>query len=143
MIGLEHPGILVSDLERSIKFYEKIGFKILRKTNRPHAMMYLGDAILEIMPGLDPEQSYPFHLAFYTDNIEKEVKRLHKLGIETSETMTFKGEALVKLLDGVVEYADPNPNNPKLSGCMQPSENWKRAAFKDPDGIHLELWQRN
>ncbi|HHL41663.1 MAG TPA: VOC family protein, partial [Candidatus Bathyarchaeota archaeon] len=49
MIGLEHPGILVSDLERSIKFYEKIGFKILRKTNRPHAMMYLGDAILEIM----------------------------------------------------------------------------------------------
>lgn len=143
MIGLEHPGILVSDLERSIEFYEKIGLKILRKTNRPHAMMYLGDAILEIMPGLDPEQSYPFHLAFYTDNIEKEVRRLHKLGIETSEIMTFTGETLENLIDGVVEYAKTVPDDPKLSGCMKPSENWKRVAFKDPDGIHLELWQRN
>ncbi|MCW4011644.1 MAG: VOC family protein [Candidatus Bathyarchaeota archaeon] len=143
MIGLEHPGILVSDLEKSIKFYEKIGFKILRKTSRPHAMMYLGDAILEIMPGLQPEQSYPFHLALYTDDIEGEVKRLHLLGIETSDIMTFKGETLEKLLDGVVECADPVPENPKLSGCMKPSERWKRVAFKDPDGIHIELWQRN
>jgi lactoylglutathione lyase len=143
MIGLEHPGILITDLERSIEFYEKIGFKILRKTNRPHAMMYLGDAILEIMPGLNPEQSYPFHLAFYTDNIEEETKRLQALGIETSGIMTFTGEVLENLLNGVFEYADPIQDNPKLSGCMKPSENWKRIAFKDPDGIHLELWQRN
>lgn len=143
MIGLEHPGILVTDLENSIEFYKKIGFKVLRKTNRPHTMMYLEDAILEIMPGLQPEQFYPFHLAFYTDNIENEVERLNKLGIETSEIMTFKGETLEKLLDGVVEYAEPVPENPKLTGCMKPSENWKRVAFKDPDGIHLELWQRN
>ncbi len=143
MIGLEHPGFLVTDLERSIKFYEKIGFKVLRKTSRPHAMMCLGDSIIELTQGLEKSENYPFHLAFYTDNIEKEVKRLRAEGIEIGDIMTFTGETLEGLLAGVVEYADPVPVNPKLFGCMQPSGNWKRVAFKDPDGIHLEMWQRS
>jgi catechol 2,3-dioxygenase-like lactoylglutathione lyase family enzyme len=143
MIGLEHPGILVSDLEKSIAFYEKIGFKVLRKTSRPHVMMYLGDNILEMTPGLKKDESYPFHLAFYTDKIEEEVARLREEGIEIGEIMSFTGETLQGLLSGVVEYADPEPSNPKLAVCMKPSEKWKRVAFKDPDGIHLELWQRS
>ena len=142
MIGLEHPGFLVTDLERSIEFYEKIGFKVLRKTSRPHAMMCLGDSIIELTPGLEKSEHYPFHLAFYTDNMEEEVKRLRAEGIETGEIMKFTGETLEGLIAGVVEYADPEPENPKLYGCMKPSGHWKRVAFKDPDGIHLEMWQR-
>ncbi len=44
---------------------------------------------------------------------------------------------------GVVELADPIPEGPKLLGCMTPTEKWKRVSFKDPDGISIELWQRN
>lgn len=142
MIGLEHPGFLVSDLDRSIGFYEKIGFRVLRKTNRPHVMMYLGDDVIELTPGLERAQSYPFHLAFYTDNIEGEVERLRGEGIETGEIMRFTGESLEELIHGVVEYADPVPEDPNLVGCMNPSDRWRRVAFRDPDGIHLEMWQR-
>ena len=143
MIGFEHPGFQVSDLERSIEFYEKIGFKVLRKTSTPHAMMYLGDSIIEItQASLDPNQPYSFHLALHTDNMKEDVEMLRENGIEISEIQTFTGEMLQKVLNGVVEYADPKPISPKLYGCMQPSEKWKRVAFKDPDGIHIEMWQR-
>ena len=144
MIGIEHPGIKVHDLERSIEFYKKIGFRVLRKTSNPHVMMYLGDDILEITPGLDDStESFPFHLSLHTDDIEEEVAYLQKQGIEIGEIMTFSGKTLENLVAGVVEQADPVPENPKLLGCMTPSENWKRVAFKDPDGISIELWQRN
>lgn len=143
MIGIEHPGILVSDLERSIEFYEKLGFRVLRKTSRPHVMMYLGGDIIEITPGLKQTQAFPFHLSLHTDNMEKEVARLRTLGIEIGEIMSFIGKTLEDLLEGVVEYADPVPDDPKLLGCMKPSEKWKRVSFKDPDGISIELWQRN
>ena len=144
MIGIEHPGFLVRDLERSIEFYKKLGFKVLRKTDRPHVMMYLGDDILEITPGLDESPSkFSFHLSLHTDDMEKEAARLRSLGIRTGEIMTFSGKALHDLLIGVVEYAEESPENPKLLGCMTPSENWKRISFKDPDGISIEVWQRN
>ena len=149
MIGIEHPAIYVTDLEISIDFYQKLGFKILRKTNRPHAMMYLGNDIIEIMPRLDELKNqgfsppFPYHLALHTDNIEEDVARLQEEGIETGEIVTFSDTRLENLLAGVVEYAEPNPDNPKLFGCMKPSENWRRVAIKDPDGIDIEIWQRN
>ena len=145
MNGIEHPGILVSDLERSIGFYQKLGFKILRKTSRHHVMMYLGNDILEITPGLDDvakktHSSFSFHLSLHTDNIEEDVTHLRELGIEIGEIMRFSGKVLEALIDAVVEYAEPVPDDSKLLGCMKPSENWKRVAFKDPDGISIELW---
>lgn len=144
MLGLEHPGFKVSDLERSIEFYEKIGFKVLRKTTTPHAMMYLGTDILEITQGLkDKDTPFRFHLALHTDDIEGEVARLRGEGIEIGEIMRFTGKVLDKTLSGVVQYADPVPDDRKLTGCMQPSENWKRVAFKDPEGVSIEIWQRN
>jgi catechol 2,3-dioxygenase-like lactoylglutathione lyase family enzyme len=143
MLGIEHPGILVSDLEGSIEFYKKIGFKVLRKTSRSHVMMYLGNDILEITPGLKESTPFPFHLSLHTDNIEEDVARLQKLGIEIDDVMTFSGKMLDDLFTGVVEYAELIPDNPKLLGCMTPSEKWKRVLFKDPDGISIELWQRN
>ena len=144
MIGIEHPGIKVRDLERSIKFYKKIGFKVLRKTSNPHVMMYLGNDILEITPGLDDSNtSFPFHLSLHTAEIEEEVTRLRSLGIEIGSIMTFSGKMLEDTVAGVVEQADPVPDNPKLLGCMTPTEKWKRVSFKDPDGISIELWQRN
>ncbi len=53
MLGIEHPAIYVSDLERSIEFYEKLGFKILRKAEGIRALLFLGNDIIEIIPSLD------------------------------------------------------------------------------------------
>ena len=148
MLGLEHPGIYVSDLEQSIEFYKKLGFKILRKTNRPHVMMHLGTDIIEIIPDLDKIQKdgfsppIPFHLGFYTDDIEEVVANLRKQGIEVGEIVSYSDSALENALAGIVEYADPVPEDPKLFGCMKPSDKWRRVAFKDPDGINIEIWQR-
>jgi len=148
MLGIEHPAIYVSNLEQSIEFYMKLGFNILRKTKRPHAMMYLGNDIIEIIPGLDKMKEdgfsppYPFHLGFYTDDIEKDVAELRRKGIEVGDITSFSGSSLDSALAGIVEYADPYPEDSKLFGCMKPSDKWRRVGFKDPDGINIEIWQR-
>ena len=60
MKGIEHTKISVSDLDRSIEFYKKLGFKNLRKTTRPNVMMHLGNDIIEIIPGLDEDKANGF-----------------------------------------------------------------------------------
>ena len=152
MRGVEHVCISVSDLERSIEFYTKLGFKILRRTTRPHAIMYLGRDILEIMPRLEEDKRngfsppFPYHLAFYTDDLEEDVSRLNDYGIETSPVFTMSRSEMESSNLRITEYADPEPSDPKLLGCMIPSEDeekpWRAVRFKDPDGITLEIWQR-
>jgi len=152
MKGIEHIAIYVSDLERSIDFYTKFGLKILRKTAMPHAMMYLGNDILEIIPRLAEEKKegfsppFPYHIAFYTDDIEEDIKRLRELGIEIGPVTTTSRSQLAGSHARILKHAEPEPDDPKLLGCMIPSENenrpWRRVRFKDPDGIILEIWQR-
>lgn len=152
MKGIEHTCIFVSDLERSIEFYKKLGFKILRKTSWPHAMMYMGNDILEIIPQLEQYKKegfsppYPYHLAFYTDDIEEDVRKLNEQGIETSPISTMSRSQFDSSEVQMVEQAEPEPSDPKLYGCMIPSEDegqpWKSVKFNDPDGIPLEIRQR-
>ena len=47
-----------------------------------------------------------------------------------------------KFLTETTEYAEQAPEDPKLVGCMTPSEKWKGVRLNDPDGIVLEIWQR-
>lgn len=152
MKGIEHAAIYVSDLERSIDFYTKLGFKILRKTTLPHAMLYFQDDILEIIPRLEENKKegfsppFPYHLAFYTDDIEEDGRRLREQGIEIAPIIMTSRSQLQSSRARIIEHVKPDPDNPKLLGCMIPSENddqpWKRVMFKDPDGISLEIWQR-
>ena len=81
MNKIEHTGFTVTDLETSIKFYKKLGFKTLRKTTIPHAMLYLNDTIIEITQGTKPQG---FHIALTTPDIETYVAELKKQGIETT-----------------------------------------------------------
>src|SRR5205807_1706807 len=47
---LEHVAIAVSDLDRSIGFYETLGFRLLRRT-RTNAFLYLEDNLIELIHG--------------------------------------------------------------------------------------------
>ena len=143
----DHVGIMVSDVEKSIDFYSRVfGMQILRKTSRPHAVMYLGEDILEIIPDKEVSQKTPkpiYHLAFYTDMpLEEEVKRLNAMGIETSPILTTTIEEA-----RIVQTPETPPKSEKLQGAMKPGTKdprkpWKRINFCDPDGILLELLER-
>ena len=156
MLGIEHPAIYVSDLEKSIEFYKKLGFKILRKTASPHAMMYQPSTndIIEIIPRLEENRKdgftppFPYHIGFYTDDLDGWIKRLNAEGIQTTPVNISTRTTLANGRSRIVEHPPEIEvaNDLKLLGCMIPSEDetrpWKSMRIQDPDGITLEFWQR-
>lgn len=119
---IHHVAIIVSDYEKSKKFYtELLGFEIIRENDRPQRHdvkldLKLGDCELEIF-GISnsPKRcSYPEacglrHLAFRVKDIEDAVKALKENGIEAEPIRVdeFTGK--------------------------------KMTFFHDPDGLPLEL----
>jgi glyoxylase I family protein len=93
--GLDHIAIIVSS-EKSIRFYRKLGFTELYRTEREHdtvVLMLLSgtDIILEVFidPNhpermSDPEAKGLRHFALKVDSIEKTIE---ELGIESSKIM--------------------------------------------------------
>jgi catechol 2,3-dioxygenase-like lactoylglutathione lyase family enzyme len=112
MLGIEHPAIYVSDLEKSIEFYKKLGFKILRKTASPHAMMYQPSSndIIEIIPRLEQNKKdgfkppFPYHIGFYTDDLDGWIKRLNAEGIKTTPVNVSTRTTLANGRSRIVEH---------------------------------------
>jgi glyoxylase I family protein len=149
---LEHVGITVSDLERSIAFYtEVLGFRLLRKTTT-NAYLHLDDQLLELTqcrsstessapegPPECDEQLYHAvgitHLGFRVENMDEAVNKIEKLG----------GKLITPPYDfePQIEYA-VEPGDDKLRRAAKPvgRTNWRIALFSDPDGILLELLER-
>jgi lactoylglutathione lyase len=90
---IEHLGIMVNKLERSIAFYEEvIGLKlvsILTHTNEALKLAFLSfpdtpQTEIELIEGYNdalPEEGKVHHLAFTVDDIEGEFERIKSLGI--------------------------------------------------------------
>ena len=106
---IHHIAIIVSDYEKSKKFYtEQLGFQILRENYREDRGDYKldlkqGDCELEIFSGKGhPERpSYPEacglrHLAFHVEDIGETIKELNEAGIETEDIRrdTFTGKKM-------------------------------------------------
>ena len=119
---IHHVAIIVSDYEKSKKFYvEQLGLPIIRENYRKERNDYkldlkVGDIELEIFvmekaPDrvTEPEACGLRHLAFKVENIEKTVKSLNLKGIQTEKIR----------LD---EYTKK-----------------RMTFFRDPDGLPIEL----
>ncbi|MCZ8523529.1 MULTISPECIES: VOC family protein [Paenibacillus] len=120
---LEHIGIMVSDMDASIRFYtEVLGLRLARREqieNGPELgfLSFPGSEQVEIelvgrgTDGMSPS-GIVNHLAFTVSDIEQELERLRGLGIRLQD------EQPKVILNGV-----------------------KIAFFEGPDGERLELFQ--
>jgi len=150
---IEHIGLTVSNLERSMEFYTKVfGFKLLRKTTT-NAYLFLGSDLLELMQSREPhEVKKPknaeewdnkmwtqiglTHIGFRVDDLDKAVEKLEMLGCKlVVPPFKFKPE---------IEYV-ANLTEDKLRRAAQPPKTkswWRIACVSDPDGTILELLER-
>lgn len=120
---IHHIAIIVSDYEKSRDFYvNKLGFSVIRENYRPDRGDWKLDLRINDTTELEifgvsnppkrvtrPKAAGLRHLAFYTEDIEKDVKELKEKGIfvEPIRLDEFTGK--------------------------------KMTFFADPDGLPLEL----
>ncbi len=121
MLGIQHHvAITCSNYQRSLEFYEKLGFTVLRRTWREAHHDYLtmlrcGEITLELFEDSHaPQQPNRSqlglqHLAFRVENVEETAAQLNGMGIETEPI-----------------------REDKINGG-------RLTFFRDPDGLPLEL----
>jgi len=116
---IDHVAIHVSDLNRSVGFYERhFGFTdYFRQTasgGLQIAYLRLGDTVLELTHHSDGEMK-GFHFCLETDNFDATVDQLQKDG--------------VKLIRAPHDTAAREPRE----------KGWRRVVFAGPDGEQIEL----
>ena len=148
IIGQEHTGLCVSNLDKSIAFYRDVlGLTMIKreepKATRARKLGVPGAVIqiavfeygennqyqLELIEYLEPKAPNAYgepvnsigqtHIAFKVDDLEKEIARISALG---------------------VEFVGGNDCEVNAEG---PLKGWKWIYFKDPDGTNLELIEGN
>ncbi len=81
--GLHHFGFRVESLEESIKFYEKIGYSVMKRFGGSSrgfqaVMMKKGKSHVELFTFVDPNselsKKISRHFAFSSDNLEEDIK---------------------------------------------------------------------
>ena len=116
---IDHVAIHVSDLRRSIDFYEKhFGFKHYfqhaASGGLQIAYLKLGDTVLELTHHSEGEMR-GFHFCLETDNFDQTITKLQN--------------------DGVTLLRAPHD-----TAAREPRESgWRRVVFAGPDGEQIEL----
>lgn len=116
---IDHVAIHVSDLDRSVKFYEQhFGFKHYFQhaagSGLQIAYLKLADTVLELTHHFDGPMT-GFHFCLETDNFDETVAKLQQEGVK-----------LVRA--------------PHDTAAREPRENgWRRVVFAGPDGEQIEL----
>jgi catechol 2,3-dioxygenase-like lactoylglutathione lyase family enzyme len=89
------PFILVADVERSIGFYEALGFRVIKRYG-PHGRLEFAGleatsaakvmlARVDEVPEWDPDAEFPGHLCLYTADIDALRERLLAAGLDADE----------------------------------------------------------
>jgi len=116
---IDHVALHVSDLERSIDFYEThFGFKHYFQHAAGGGMqiayLKLGDTVLELTHKSDGSMT-GFHFCLETDSFDDTVADLQKRGVEMVRA-------------------------PHDTAAREPREKgWRRVVFRGPDGEQIEL----
>ncbi|MGH7810906.1 MAG: VOC family protein [Candidatus Binatia bacterium] len=116
---IDHVAVHVSDLDRSVKFYERhFGFKHYFQhaagSGLQIAYLKLGDTVLELTQHTDGAMA-GFHFCLETDSFDDTVAKLQRDGVQ-----------LVRA--------------PHDTAAREPRENgWRRVVFAGPDGEQIEL----
>jgi lactoylglutathione lyase len=116
---IDHVAVHVSDLDRSVKFYERhFGFKHYFQQTAGSglqiAYLKLGDTVLELTHHTDGAMA-GFHFCLETDSFDDTVAKLQRDGVQ-----------LVRA--------------PHDTAAREPRENgWRRVVFAGPDGEQIEL----
>ena len=116
---IDHVALHVSDLKRSIDFYEQhFGFKHYFQHGAGGgieiAYLKLGDTVLELTHRSDGAMS-GFHFCLETDSFDDTVADLQKHGVEMVRA-------------------------PHETAAREPREKgWRRVVFRGPDGEQIEL----
>lgn len=116
---IDHVALHVSDLERSIAFYEKhFGFKKYFQHAATGGMqiayLKLGDTVLELTHRSDGSMA-GFHFCLETDEFDQAVAELQK--------------------DGVAMVRAPHDTAAREAR----ERGWRRVVFRGPDGEQIEL----
>ena len=88
LTGLEHVGIPTADLDKTIAFYESLGFAAILRTNIPNggkvAFLQLGNVVIETYESADAagRPGAIDHLALKARDIEAAFKAVKALGYE-------------------------------------------------------------
>jgi lactoylglutathione lyase len=116
---IDHTALHVSDLDRSVKFYEQhFGFKNYFEHAVPTGMriayLRLGDTVLELTHHSDGAMA-GFHFCLETDDFDGSVATLKDKGV-------------------------PVATPPHPTSAREPREKgWRRVVFRGPDGELIEL----
>jgi len=118
MTNLDHVGVYVKDLERSLSFYKQVfGWNVVREFGSGEAkiaVVDIGGGLLELVqrpgsPGKAPEGNWS-HLALHVDDWEGKVGKLEGMGLELRKVTMADGSHI--------------------------------AFFKDPDGHTVEIMEK-
>jgi lactoylglutathione lyase len=116
---IDHVALHVSDLARSVAFYEKnFGFETyardhVERLNLDIAYLRMGDTVLELTGRGEPISG--FHFCLETDDFDGAVETLKKAGVEVATA--------------------PHPTMPRA----RREQGWRRVVFYGPDREQIEI----
>lgn len=125
-VVFDHVLIVVKELERSIEFYQLLGFRHLETIQRPEdrvAIMELGGTKVELMCLPEGEETY------------RRPRRLTDVGFRHIGLRVEDVGAVYERLKDQIHFDSPPRPIPGRSGRMT-------VFFHDPDGVELHFVQQ-
>ncbi len=121
--GVQHVGIPTDNLDKSIKFYETIGFEVIYQTvneaaDEKVAFMQLGNLVMEIYENhrATMKTGSIDHVALDVNDIEKVFEYIRTTSIEMIDDKVM---SLPFWENGVKFFTVKGPNNEKIEFCQK------------------------